>query len=812
MQLIYHVAAPASPSEEHPAHRALEVLDVVAHDLRRHIPFAERNRLQERPVLEHCGVKLAGLLECQHPDAERERVVLLERRLEKVVVSTAVDRAVDALIEIDQRLVVARLARAELIQQLAQSIKIKLRGPLGRQARRLGLEHRPNLAEARQISHVDGRDEDAAAGIDLDELLLRQATEGLAHGGATDLEALDQLPFVHDRARRKLERDDQLANRKERLIGKRQALAGRRDQRPSYACPSHGDILLVSSRRKRSRRKDGMGTTMLSSLEIAQQATLRPITEIAAAAGLEPGEVEPYGRYKAKIDLGVLDRLAAKADGKLIDVTAITPTKAGEGKTTTSVSLTQGLGHIGRSVALCLREASLGPVFGIKGGAAGGGYTQVVPMEDLNLHFTGDIHAIGAANNLLAAMIEAHILHGNKLGIDPLSVSWRRCIDINDRALRDVAIGLGGRANGYPRQTGFDITAASEVMAIAAVASDLQDLRRRLGAITVANSYDGEPVTAEQLRAAGSMAVLLKETIKPNLVQTLEGQPAFVHCGPFANIAHGNNSVVADRVALKLADYVVTESGFGSDMGMEKFFDIVCRLGNLRPDAVVLVATVKALKHHAQDPDGGAAAIETGGANLARHLSIVREFGLNAVVAVNRFPGDTEDEVELVKRIALEHGAYAAEVNDGFSHGGAGAAALAEAVVAAADEPASFDYLYPLDAPIEEKIDAIAKRAYGADGVFLQPAARAKINIFNKAGLGGLPICMAKTHLSLSHDPTLANAPSGFTVGVRDLRAYTGAGWIVALCGDMQTMPGLGKTPAAFDVDIDENGETVGLF
>jgi formate--tetrahydrofolate ligase len=551
---------------------------------------------------------------------------------------------------------------------------------------------------------------------------------------------------------------------------------------------------------------------MPSSLEIAQQARLLPITEIAAAAGLEPGEVESYGRYKAKIDLGVLDRLAGKADGKLIDVTAITPTKAGEGKTTTSVSLTQGLGHIGRQVALCLREASLGPVFGIKGGAAGGGYAQVVPMEDLNLHFTGDIHAIGSANNLLAAMIDAHILHGNKLNLDPLSISWRRCIDINDRALRDVAIGLGGRANGYPRQTGFDITAASEVMAIAAVASDLQDLRARLGAITVGQTYDGEPVTAEQLQAAGSMAVLLKETIKPNLVQTLEGQPAFVHCGPFANIAHGNNSVVADRVALKLADYVVTESGFGSDMGMEKFFDIVCRLGNLRPDAVVLVATVKALKHHAKDPDGGADAIEIGAANLARHLTIVREFGLNAVVAVNRFPGDTEDEIELVRRLALEFGAYAAEVNDGFSAGGAGAAALAEAVVAAADEPARFDYLYPLDAPIEAKIEAIAKRAYGADGVFLQPAARAKIKVFDQAGLDRLPICMAKTHLSLSHDPSLANAPTGFTVGVRDLRAYTGAGWIVALCGDMQTMPGLGKTPAAFDVDIDDHGETVGLF
>jgi formate--tetrahydrofolate ligase len=551
---------------------------------------------------------------------------------------------------------------------------------------------------------------------------------------------------------------------------------------------------------------------MPSSLRIAQEHPLRPIQEIAAAAGLEPDEVEPYGRYKAKIDLSVLDRLASRPDGKLIDVTAITPTRAGEGKTTTSVSLTQGLGHIGKQVALCLREASVGPVFGVKGGAAGGGYTQVVPMEDMNLHFTGDIHAIGAANNLLAAMLEAHLLHGNTLGIDPLTISWRRCIDINDRALRDVAIGLGGKANGYARQTGFDITAASEVMAIAAVAADLQDLRRRLGAITVGNTYEGEPVTAEQLQAAGAMTVLLKETIKPNLVQTLEGQPAFVHCGPFANIAHGNNSVVADRVALKLADYVVTESGFGSDMGMEKFFDIVCRLGNLRPDAVVLVATVKALKHHAGDPDGGSEAIEIGGANLARHLDIVREFGLNAVVAVNRFPGDTDDEIELVRRIGLEHGAYAAEVNDGFTHGGAGAQALAEAVVAASEESSSFDYLYPLDAPIEDKIEAIAKRAYGADGVFLQPAARAKIKLFNKAGLDKLPICMAKTHLSLSHDPSLANAPTGFTVGVRDLRAYTGAGWIVALCGDMQTMPGLGKSPAAFDVDIDENGETVGLF
>jgi formate--tetrahydrofolate ligase len=430
----------------------------------------------------------------------------------------------------------------------------------------------------------------------------------------------------------------------------------------------------------------------------------------------------------------------------------------------------------------------------------------------MNLHFTGDIHAIGAANNLLAAMLDASILHGNKLRIDALTISWRRCIDINDRALRDTVIGLGGRTNGYTRQTGFDITAASEVMAIVAVASDLQDLRRRLGAITVAQTFEGEPVTAEDLRAAGAMTVLLKDTIKPNLVQTLEGQPAFIHCGPFANIAHGNNSLVADRVALKLGDYVVTESGFGSDMGMEKFFDIVCRAGNLTPSAVVLVATVKALKHHGGSPDGGAQAIEEGAANLARHIGIVREFGVNPVVAINRFPGDTTDEIELVRKLAVEQGAYAAEVNDAFEQGGAGAAALAEAVVAAADEPSNFDYVYPIDAPIEQKIEAIAKRVYGADGVFLLKTAREKIERFNKAGLDRVPICMAKTHLSLSHDATLTNAPTGFTVTVRDLRAYTGAGWIVALCGDMQTMPGYGANPAAVNVDIDEDGRTVGLF
>jgi formate--tetrahydrofolate ligase len=551
---------------------------------------------------------------------------------------------------------------------------------------------------------------------------------------------------------------------------------------------------------------------MPSSLEIAQAASLRPIEEIAATAGLLPEEVEPYGRTKAKIDLGVLERLRGTADGKLICVTAITPTKAGEGKTTTSVSLTQGLGHIGRSPVLCLREASLGPVFGIKGGAAGGGYAQVVPMEDLNLHFTGDIHAIGAANNLLAALLEAHILHGNALGIDPLSVGWRRCVDINDRALRNVVVGVGGRANGYVRETGFDITAASEVMAIVAVARDLHDLRERLGAITVAYTFDGEPVLAEQLRAAGAMAVLLKDALKPNLVQTLEGQPALVHCGPFANIAHGNNSLVADLVALKLGDYVVTESGFGADMGMEKFLNIVCRAGGLSPSAVVLVATAKALKHHGGDSDGGLAAIERGAENLRRHLEIVAEFGLRAVVAVNRFPGDTDEEVELVRRLALQHGAHAAELNEAFEHGGAGASALAEAVVDAADHPNEFEFTYPIDAPIDAKIEAIAKRVYGAAGVVLLQTAKDKIKQYTAGGLDQLPICMAKTHLSLSHDPELANAPTGFELTVRDVRAYTGAGWLVALCGTMQTMPGLGASPAAFNVDIDEDGRTVGLF
>jgi formate--tetrahydrofolate ligase len=549
-----------------------------------------------------------------------------------------------------------------------------------------------------------------------------------------------------------------------------------------------------------------------SNLEIAQAHKLEPIADVAARYGLEPDEYDLYGRYKAKVDLSVLDRLAAKPDAPLVCVTAITPTKAGEGKTTSSVSLTQGLGKIGRNPVLCLREPSLGPVFGIKGGAAGGGYAQVVPMEDLNLHFTGDIHAMSAANNLLAAALDAHILHGNKLGIDPLTIGWRRCIDMNDRALRQTVIGLGGRANGYPRETGFDITAASEVMAIVAVASDLHDLRRRLGAITVGYTYEGEPVTADDLQAAGAMTVILKETLKPNLIQTLEGQACFMHCGPFGNIAHGNNSLVADKVALKLGDIVVTESGFASDMGMEKFLHIVCRLGDLRPNAVVVVTTCRAMKHHAEDPDGGLGAIEIGSGNLARHIGIVREFGLEPVVAVNRRPEDTDEEVELARRLALESGAFAAAVNEAFEKGGEGAIELAEAVVDAASRPNAYAPLYAEDAPIADKIETVARRVYGADGAQFLPAALDKIERYTRDGLDGVPICMAKTHLSLSHDPTLVNAPTGFTLPVRDLRAYTGAGWIVALCGDMQTMPGLGVTPALQNVDIDESGRTVGLF
>jgi formate--tetrahydrofolate ligase len=559
---------------------------------------------------------------------------------------------------------------------------------------------------------------------------------------------------------------------------------------------------------------------MKSSLEIAQDAVLKPIDEIAEQAGLLPGEIEPYGRYKAKITLDVLERMKETPDAKVICVTGMTPTKAGEGKTTTLVGLTQGLGAIGKRSVACLREPSLGPVFGIKGGAAGGGLTQVVPMEDLNLHFTGDIHAIGAANNLLAAMLDASILHGNPLKIDALRVGWRRAIDMNDRALRQMTIGQGGRANGYPRETGFDITAASEVMAILAVSRDIHDLRARLGRITVAQSYDGgKPIFAEDLGAAGAMTVLLKDAIKPNLIQTLEGQPCLMHCGPFANIAHGNNSLLADLIGMKLGDYVVTESGFGSDMGAEKFFDIVCRFGGIVPSAAVLVTTVRAIKHHGgveDDPrvdrSQALAALETGMANVRRHLNNIKQYGVPCVIAVNRRPGDTNEECELVKKMAMDAGAFAAEVNEGFTRGGLGAADLASAVVEACEQPSDFRFLYEDDWTIQDKIETVAKRVYGASDVYFYPEAEAKLGQFTRDGLGHMPICMAKTHLSLSGDATLLNAPDGFTLPVRDIRAYTGAGWLVPLAGDIMQMPGLGKTPAALNVDIDGEGRTVGLF
>ena len=557
-------------------------------------------------------------------------------------------------------------------------------------------------------------------------------------------------------------------------------------------------------------------STTATSLEIAQQAQPLPIEQIALAAGLEPEEIELYGRYKAKVSLSVLDRLRDRRDGRLVCVTSITPTSVGEGKTTTLIGLAQGLAKIGVDALACLREPSIGPVFGIKGGAAGGGRSQVIPMEDINLHFTGDMHAISAANNLLAAMLDASLQHGNPLRLDLARITWRRAIDMNDRALRHVTIGQGRAVDGVERESGFDITAACEVMALLAVSRDLHDLRKRLGAITVGYDSDGYPVTAEALGAAGAMTVLLKEAVKPNLVQTLEGQPVLMHCGPFANIAHGNNSLIADRVALKLADVVVTESGFGSDMGMEKLLDIVCPAGDLTPSAAVLVVSVGSVKHHGGDATAtGAdalAAIERGMANVRRHLGIVETFGLPCVVAINRRPGDSDEELALLRQRCLQAGALDAQESGGFQHGGAGTTELARAVLAACDAPTRFAPLYEPDASPLSKLRSIAQRVYGAADVHLEPEALRKLAQFEAQGLGRLPVCVAKTPLSLSGDPELIGAPEGFTLTVRDVRAYTGAGWLVALCGDVQQMPGLGPKPSALNIDIDADGRTVGLF
>jgi formate--tetrahydrofolate ligase len=565
---------------------------------------------------------------------------------------------------------------------------------------------------------------------------------------------------------------------------------------------------------------------MLSDLDIAQAATLRPVAEVAAELGLLPDELEMYGHYKAKVHLDVRDRLAGRPNGKYVLVTAITPTPLGEGKTVTTIGLTQGLQYIGKQPICCIRQPSMGPVFGIKGGAAGGGYAQVVPMEDLNLHFTGDIHAVGAANNLLAAMLDASIWHGNPLDIDVNTISWNRVVDMNDVALRHIINGLGGAKGGVPRETQFDITVASEVMAILALTTGLKDIRQRLGRIQVALNKKGQPVTAEQLGAAGAMTVLMKDAIMPNLIQRLDGGPAFVHAGPFANIAIGNNSIIADQIALKLGEYVITEAGFGADIGAEKFMDIKCRASGLAPNAVVIVATIKALKMHGgafQQKPGkkppmdeimkpNPAAVEIGCANLIQHVENMRKFGIPVVVAINAFPYDTPEETEIVRAAAMSAGADAAVESLVHAKGGEGGAALAEAVVAAADKPSTLKLLYPLEASIKEKIETIAREIYRAGGVDYSPVAETKIKQFTKAGYDKLPICMAKTHLSFSHDPDAKNICPGFTLPVRDIRPSPGAGYLYPLCGEMSTMPALPTRPAAVDVDVDEAGNIVGLF
>ena len=555
----------------------------------------------------------------------------------------------------------------------------------------------------------------------------------------------------------------------------------------------------------------------LTDIEIAQSCKMQKITEIAHKAGIDEKYLEQYGNYKAKVDLSLLKDLADRPDGKLILVTAITPTPAGEGKTTTSVGLTDGLRKIGKNAIVALREPSLGPVFGVKGGAAGGGYAQVVPMEDINLHFTGDFHAIGAANNLLAAMLDNHIQQGNTLGIDPKAITWKRAVDMNDRQLRHIVDGLGGRMQGVPREDGFEITVASEIMAVLCLSSGISDLKQRLARIIVGYTYDGKPVTAHDLKAEGAMAALLKDAIKPNLVQTLEGTPAFIHGGPFANIAHGCNSVMATRLALKLSDYTVTEAGFAADLGAEKFVDIKCRMAGLKPSAMVVVATVRALKYHGGVPktELGAEnleALEKGLPNLLQHVSNVKDvFGVPCVVALNRFPTDTEAELRLVEEKCRELGVNVA-LSEVWGKGGEGGIALAEEVVRLCEQPNSFSFVYDLDQPIEEKIRAIAKRIYHAKHLMMLPAAKKKAAELEKLGFGDLPICMAKTQYSFSDDPTLLGAPKGFTVTVRNLKVASGAGFIVALTGDIMTMPGLPKVPAAERIDVDENGVISGLF
>ncbi len=563
---------------------------------------------------------------------------------------------------------------------------------------------------------------------------------------------------------------------------------------------------------------------MLSDLEIARRARLKPITEIAAALGIGEDELELYGKYKGKVALSVLKRLEGRPNGKYIDVTALTPTPLGEGKTTTTLGLSMALNRVGCRTIAAIRQPSLGPVFGIKGGAAGGGYAQVVPMEEFNLHLTGDVHAVSLAHNLLAAMIDNSITYGNTLRIDPLTITWPRVVDVSDRALRKIVVGLGGRESGYPREAGFDIAVASEVMAILALTTSLKDLRQRLGRIVVGLTHEGKPVTAEDLKAAGAMAVLLRDAIKPNLLQTTENTPVFVHAGPFANIAHGNSSIIADLIGLKVADCVVTESGFGADMGMEKFMNIKCRYSGLMPDAVVMVCTVRALKMHSgrfrvvagKPLDPGLTredlkAVEAGSSNLEKQIENARLFGLPVVVAINTFATDTDAEIELVRERSLAAGAEGAYRSEVWAKGGAGAEELA-AVLKAAEKPTQFRFLYELDWRIKKKIETIATKLYGADGVDYLPVAEQQIAKYEELGYGNLPICMAKTHLSLSHDPALKGRPRGFRVPIREVRASMGAGFLYPLLGEMRTMPGLPSEPNAWKIDLDEDGNVVGLF
>jgi formate--tetrahydrofolate ligase len=563
-----------------------------------------------------------------------------------------------------------------------------------------------------------------------------------------------------------------------------------------------------------------------SDIEIAQAAEMKHITEIAQSLGLSEKHLELYGNYKAKVSLDVIEDFKDRPNAKYVDVTAITPTPLGEGKTVTTIGLAMALNRIGKKTITCIRQPSLGPVFGIKGGAAGGGYSQVLPMEDFNLHLTGDNHAVSIAHNLLAAFLDTHLMKGNDLNIDPFSITLNRVVDVSDRALRNIIVGLGGEANGIPRETGYDITVASEVMAILALTTGLKDLRERLARMVVGSTYDGKPVTAQDLKAAGAMTVLLKDAIKPNLLQTIEHTPCFVHAGPFANIAHGNSSVLADQVAIKLGDFVVTESGFGADCGAEKFMNIKCRYSGLKPDAVVIVATVRALKMHGGGfefvPGKGVdrdlmekenvEAVSKGCENLEKMIENMRLFGVPVVVALNHFEADTEEEIDVIREKALEAGAEDAVLSKVWLDGGRGGIELAEAVAKAAEKPSKFKFLYPLDWPIKKKIEAIATEIYGADGVDYSPEADKKIEIYTKQGFDRLPICMAKTHLSLSHDPDLKGRPTGFTIPIRDVRASAGAGFLYPLLGQMRTMPGLPKEPAGNNVDIDEKGNIVGLF